>query len=482
MIYNSVSTPDKDINNKKSIKKNSFFSFLTTSLRVIANFFLFWTIARFYGPEIFGQFTYAFTVITIFLYLADFGLDILLTTDLPRDLSQLNIIFNELLTIKLIFICISSSLLFVYAFIVNISNAVFQLLVILNIYLIATSFLNYLFAFFRALEKLEIETKITFIYNLFVIITVSLLYIFKFEVVYLAFSLVFFRLIALFLAFQWSLKYIDKIRIKIKFGLLKKYKSKVSIFGTHYIFNYLYYNIDTVLLAYLTGEKSVGIFQAAFKLLVILLIIPEIINNALLPALSRLNNEDILIWEKYSSLLNKILMIIIFPATILVYANAHSIIDIVYANSQYNYSAVILKYYVLIIAIRFMIEPLGLLLTTSNKQHVRAYTVLFVTIISIIMNILLIQKYGVIGVVLTGLVSNSIILITYIFFSYNICKKWYFNYKNVHFLLSIILFAITIVFIKSIFAHIFLYLIYLTVFGYFIFLTSEEKALISAYK
>jgi O-antigen/teichoic acid export membrane protein len=477
-----VSTPDKDINNKKSIKKNSFFSFLTTSLRVIANFFLFWTIARFYGPEIFGQFTYAFTVITIFLYLADFGLDILLTTDLPRDLSQLNIIFNELLTIKLIFICISSSLLFVYAFIVNISNAVFQLLVILNIYLIATSFLNYLFAFFRALEKLEIETKITFIYNLFVIITVSLLYIFKFEVVYLAFSLVFFRLIALFLAFQWSLKYIDKIRIKIKFGLLKKYKSKVSIFGTHYIFNYLYYNIDTVLLAYLTGEKSVGIFQAAFKLLVILLIIPEIINNALLPALSRLNNEDILIWEKYSSLLNKILMIIIFPATILVYANAHSIIDIVYANSQYNYSAVILKYYVLIIAIRFMIEPLGLLLTTSNKQHVRAYTVLFVTIISIIMNILLIQKYGVIGVVLTGLVSNSIILITYIFFSYNICKKWYFNYKNVHFLLSIILFAITIVFIKSIFAHIFLYLIYLTVFGYFIFLTSEEKALISAYK
>lgn len=477
-----MSTPDKDINNKKSIKKNSFFSFLTTSLRVIANFFLFWTIARFYGPEIFGQFTYAFTVITIFLYLADFGLDILLTTDLPRDLSQLNIIFNELLTIKLIFICISSSLLFVYAFIVNISNAVFQLLVILNIYLIATSFLNYLFAFFRALEKLEIETKITFIYNLFVIITVSLLYIFKFEVVYLAFSLVFFRLIALFLAFQWSLKYIDKIRIKIKFGLLKKYKSKVSIFGTHYIFNYLYYNIDTVLLAYLTGEKSVGIFQAAFKLLVILLIIPEIINNALLPALSRLNNEDILIWEKYSSLLNKILMIIIFPATILVYANAHSIIDIVYANSQYNYSAVILKYYVLIIAIRFMIEPLGLLLTTSNKQHVRAYTVLFVTIISIIMNILLIQKYGVIGVVLTGLVSNSIILITYIFFSYNICKKWYFNYKNVHFLLSIILFAITIVFIKSIFAHIFLYLIYLTVFGYFIFLTSEEKALISAYK
>jgi O-antigen/teichoic acid export membrane protein len=175
-------------------------------------------------------------------------------------------------------------------------------------------------------------------------------------------------------------------------------------------------------------------------------------------------------------------MIIIFPATILVYANAHSIIDIVYANSQYNYSAVILKYYVLIIAIRFMIEPLGLLLTTSNKQHVRAYTVLFVTIISIIMNILLIQKYGVIGVVLTGLVTNSIILITYIFFSYNICKKWYFNYKNVHFLLSIILFAITIVFIKSIFAHIFLYLIYLTVFGYFIFLTSEEKALISAYK
>ncbi|MGK9368119.1 oligosaccharide flippase family protein [Melioribacter sp. Ez-97] len=477
-----MSKPDLDINNEKSIKKNSFFSFLTTSLRVIANIFLFWTIARFYGPEIFGQFTYAFTVITIFLYLADFGLDILLTTDLPKDLSRLNIVFNELLTIKIIFICISSLLLFVYALLVKISNDVFHLLVILNFYLIATSFLNYLFAFFRAQERLEIETKITFIYNLFVIITVSLLYFFKLDVVYLAVCLVLFRLLALYIALLKSLKYIDKIRIKINFALLKKYKDKVSVFGTHYIFNYLYYNIDTVLLAYLIGEKSVGIFQAAFKLLVILLIIPEIIINALLPALSRLNNENKLIWESYSSLFNKLLMIIIFPAAILIFTNAHNIIDTVYADSQYSYSAEVLKYYVLIITIRFMIEPLGLLLTTSNKQHIRAYTVLFVTIISIAMNIVLIQKYGVLGVVLTGFVTNSIILITYIFFSYEICQKWYVNTKFVYFIFSVILFGITVLFIKLLIVQFLLYLIYLVTFGYFIFLNKDEKELIKAYK
>jgi len=482
LIYKSVTKQNLDINKERSIKKNSFFSFLTTTFRVIANFFLFWTIARYYGPEIFGQFTYAFTVVTIFLYLADFGLDILLTTDLPKNIKSINVIFNELITIKLVFIGLASLLLFIYALVVNLSDLAFQLLLILNFYLIATSFINYLFAFFRALEKLEIETKITFIYNLLVIIVIALLNFFKFDIKYVALSLVTFRYIVLLLAIQKSLKFISKIRIIFDFDVLKKYRSKVSIFGTHYIFNYLYYNIDTILLAYIIGEKSVGIFQAAFKLLVILLIIPEIINNALLPALSRLNKENKLTWERYSSLLNKLLMIIIFPAALLVYFNSQNIIDIVYANSQYHVSADVLKYYVFVIVIRFMVEPLGLLLTTSNKQHIRAYTVILVTIISVLINIIFIQKYGVLGVVWTGFITNSLILITYFFFSYDICKKWYLNKQNVYFLFSIILFGLAVFFIKTILAHIFIYLIYLTVFGYYIFLTKEEKALISVYK
>ncbi|MGK9477433.1 flippase [Melioribacter sp. OK-6-Me] len=470
-----------DKSEERSIKKNSFFSFLTTSLRVIANFFLFLTIARFYGPEVFGQFTYAFTTITIFLYISDFGIDILLATELPKNRSIIDSIFNELFSIKIIFIVFSFSLLLVYIIIVDIGKVTSGLLIILSFYLITSSLLNYFFAFFKGIERLEIETKVTFIYNLCVIVLIALLYFFNFKIIYIALSLVVFRIFSLAIAYYDLLRFISSIKIKFDFSLINKYRNKVSIFGLHYIFNYLYYNIDTLLLAYILNERAVGIFQAAFKLLVILLIIPEIINNALLPALSRLNNENKLAWEKYSYLFNKFLMIIIFPAAIIIYLNSKDIINFVYDN-DFNKSAEILKYYVLIIAIRFLIEPLGLLLTTANKQNLRAYTVFIVTIVSIVMNIIFIHKYGVLGLVWTGFITNLLILITYIFFNYNICKNWYVNKTTLSFFVSIIILALLLAYIKSLLIQFIIAIIYIFVYGYFIFLNREERILINPLK
>ncbi|HED05429.1 MAG TPA: hypothetical protein ENI61_01945, partial [Ignavibacteria bacterium] len=60
----------------KRIRKNYLFSFLSISSRLIANVIVFWIIARYYGPDIFGQFSLAHTIATISILLGDFGLDL----------------------------------------------------------------------------------------------------------------------------------------------------------------------------------------------------------------------------------------------------------------------------------------------------------------------------------------------------------------------------------------------------------------------
>ncbi|MCX7797880.1 MAG: oligosaccharide flippase family protein [Melioribacter sp.] len=461
-------------NKLKSIKKNTFFSLITIVLRVLANFFLFWTIARFYGAEIFGQFTYAFTVVNIFMFLADFGLDILLITELAKNKDSFNRVFQDFFPVKIIFIALTFVILIVYSLLVNLSSTSFWLLIILNFYLVFTSLQNYFIAFFKGIELLYQETKVTFFYNILLLLVVIVLCYNRASIYCFAFALVIIRLVSLLLVYKCLLDF--NVRIKIKFNELQisKYKSQISIFGIHYIFNYLYYNIDTLLLAYILGEKAVGIFQAVFKLLVILLIIPEIINNALLPSLSRLYTENRTTWLKISSLMNKLLLITIFPVVIIIFLNADSIIHLVYSN-QYNEAIPVLKVYVFSIAIRFIIEPLGMVLTTSNRQKIRAFTVFWVTIISIILNIILIKQYNIIGAALTANITNFIVLVIYVISNLGICLQWYLNKNVLYFVFSIIVFAFINAYIGNFILNIILYILYLITFGYFVLLNEEER-------
>src|SRR3990170_4014485 len=85
------------------IRNNSVFSFLSISSRLVANVVVFWIIARVYGPELFGQFTFAQTLATIFILFADFGFDILLTNEIARDRDKAKALFQQFFSLKLIF-------------------------------------------------------------------------------------------------------------------------------------------------------------------------------------------------------------------------------------------------------------------------------------------------------------------------------------------------------------------------------------------
>ena len=64
------------------IRRNTVFSFAAALIRMLATMLMFVGIARFFGPQAFGQFALAHTYLTIFYIIADFGIDILLMTEL----------------------------------------------------------------------------------------------------------------------------------------------------------------------------------------------------------------------------------------------------------------------------------------------------------------------------------------------------------------------------------------------------------------
>ena len=99
------------MNEIKNISKNSVFYFISTLSRLVSNVVIFLLIARHYGPQLFGSFSSAHTLSMLYLLIADFGFDLLLTTEIAKNRENVSEIVNRFVPSKMVLIIISCLLL-----------------------------------------------------------------------------------------------------------------------------------------------------------------------------------------------------------------------------------------------------------------------------------------------------------------------------------------------------------------------------------
>lgn len=423
------------------IRRNSLFSFLSTLARVVANFILFWLIARYYSEEIFGQFSFAQSVSTTFLIFADFGFDILLITEVSRKKNQAAFLFQKYYSLKFVFSIAALVLMWGIALIIPISLQTRILIFLFSFFMIFSALSNFIFAFFKGYEKLEYEASISLGINLMLIISVLTLVILKSSIIVIS---VFF-IISRITGFLLAISRIKKINVDISFKLVKNGlwddKNRILVYGLFLLFNNLFFQIDTLLLGLWKGEYEVGVYQAVFKLVLLPLIIPDIFSNAFMPTLSRLFSSDITKWEKTGFLLNKILIAIAIPVSLIFFVFADKIVIILYGGQKYLEAIPVLRILSITFFLRFSFETFSLMLTTSNRIPLRMWVVLIATTLNIILNYFFINIYGVFGAAVVSLISNSLVLVVYFYFQWNLFVKWILNEKQILFyLLSLLIF------------------------------------------
>ncbi len=459
------------------IKKNTFYTVITISSRLIANVLLFWLLARYFGPELFGQFTFAHTLSTIFIVFADFGLDIILTTKLAADKGNDSKIFEKLLGLKVIFLILATSLMLLTSTTFNLNNETTKLVIIFSIYLIFTSSNNFFAGVFKGNEKFILETRVSILSNSFLVVSTIFLLIFNRSIIEIAFAFAFSRIIGTIYSILNLYKTDYKLTFKFDLSGFKLLGGKVLIFGFHLIFSFLFFQIDTLLLAKLKGAYSVGIYQAVFKLVMLPLVIPDILINSLLPTLSRYYTENKEEWIKLGSLMGKILFILALPFSTIMIFYSESIIEFAYGLNGYQDAVDVLKVFGIIILIRFVLEPFALMLTTSDRQFIRLITVLIATILSISLNYLIIPKYGVLGASFVSLVVNLFVGLIYFLSLKGNFSFWLFSIRQG--IAIIIVFSVGYIFFKFIYlptiVELPIILAIYTIIGYKYYLNKDEK-------
>ncbi|HMN48497.1 MAG TPA: flippase [Ignavibacteriaceae bacterium] len=412
------------------IKRNSFFSLLSMSSRLIANVIVFWLIARIYGPDTFGTFTFAHTTATLLILLADFGFDILLTTEISRDREQAVKIFQNIFSYKIIFSVASVLIMWIFSFQGNYSYESRISLWIFSFFILFTTLTNFSLALIKGFEKFSYESVVLVIANLSLVIIVIVLSFIKVNILIIAIAFVLTRLFGLVFSVYYDKKLVPDLSFRISFPKEKELHKKVLIFGFHLLFANLFFQIDTILLSLWKGNLYVGIYQAVFKLIILPLMIPDILNFTLLPVLSRLFATDREKAIKISFLMNKLLFFLALPITLILFVYAEDIINIIYGYKQYSDSIPILKIFAFNIFIRFSFEAFALMLTTNNRQIIRMTTVILATIINLALNYLLIPEYGVNGAATVSLISIIFVYGVYSIYYFELLKKWYMNFQT----------------------------------------------------
>ena len=270
--------------------------------------------ARILGVSGWGLFSYILSAVSIACFLSDAGLGSLITREYSKDANYSD--YKQMIVwVKLLYLVVSFIIVVGASLLLMKTWPLFLISVLLGMFIIIDSLRDFAAAIARGSEKMEVDafskTLVTLVTSIFGIImlhfypTVGML-----AIAYLVGSVVAFFTISRYLRpllrnFKLTLNRI--IFLEILTGSLA--------FAVIMFTNLLMDNEDTLMVGYMSGFHSAGLYAATQKIIQFLLILCSIIGTAMLPILSRHSDDP----ERFQKIYSKIwlfLMSIALPLVV----------------------------------------------------------------------------------------------------------------------------------------------------------------------
>jgi len=390
--------------------RNMGWAFSGRIFSLIISLFIGALVARYLGPQRYGVLNYALSFVTIFAFLSSLGIDSIIIRDLVKEKKDKNTILNTAFVIKLIGGFLVTLLATTSSILLKNDSYTTILILIYSTHLIFAS-LNVTDSYFQSMVKY----KYSFIAQFSSTTAVSLLKIFliyeNFGTGWFVLALVFEIAFSSIILLKIFAGLGNKLSFSINYDLAKKMLTDSWPFILSGAFYFIYTRIDQIMIGKMINTDSLGIYSAGVKLAEIWYFIPSIICAVLFPAIISAKTVNP---EQYGERLKKILV------TILSISTAIALFEFIFAKylililfgQAYLGAVIILKIYTWSGIIVSLIMVLQQYLTIENKTKLIMASSLVGALINIILNFILIPKYGIIGSAWATIVSYAIIPIT----------------------------------------------------------------------
>lgn len=184
----------------------------------------------------------------------------------------------------------------------------------------------------------------------------------------------------------------------------------------------IYSQIDRVFIGYFLSPSQVGIYVASFSIVLLLSFLPQAFSYQALPTFSKLfSKNDKSAYKLTYQKVSKVLFLVSFPLLVCISIFAKEIITVLYGN-DYIDGALVLVILNIGYFSRCIIGPASESLVTIGKTQKPMIATLAGCIANVILNLLLIPRFGIYGAAIATSIS---VVLSEIFMGF-------FNYKFLH--------------------------------------------------
>jgi O-antigen/teichoic acid export membrane protein len=397
------------------IAKNIAALIISTLIVLISGFLYSMYTARYLGPERYGTISFALAFTAIFGVFTDVGLSQLTVREVARKKSLAEKYFGNVLTAKLVLAVAAFAVVVVVINIMGYPDTTGKVVYIIFLSVIIGA-LNGLFnSTFQAFERMEYQS-ISGVLNS-VSMLVAALFAISHNLGVIGFAYIYLVSNLLVLAFNSVVSVHIHFRPhpEMDWTFLEPAFKEALPFGLTALLGMVYTYEASIILSYFQGNEGVGWYNAAYRLVLMLLFVPSIVNVVIFPVMSRffVSSSDTLsfIYIKYFKYMQILAFPMLFGTTLL----ADRIILTVFGTGFTN-SIIALRILIWVPVLTFLGAAFVNLLQATNQQAVMTKMSAICVVVNVLTNLLLIPRFSYIGSSVAT-VMTEIVLVGGIFFA-----------------------------------------------------------------
>ncbi len=400
------------------IFKNFSMVFISDLVGRVLFFFLIISIARFLGAEGLGYYSFVFAFVGLFVLFNDLGLSTLLVREVSRSHSSAQRYLSNILSVKILLGVLTFAASAVAIFAAEDRPFIIYSVLLASLAMFFSSMKDTFLSVFQSFERMKFIAAIRATES-FLIVAFSIAALLSgYGVV--AITLIFLCVYVLTFALSMAaVSRVVRLRLSADFPVWKRFIVQSSPFWLTGIFMAIYFRIDTVMLGIMRGYAETGVYNAAYRLLDALYIIPGALIPVLYPVMSRLHITGRKMLEEVYRRAFSYLLIIALPMAVGATFLAGRIMAFVYRGSisaDVGNAAIGLQILIWAEVFIFLSSISGHLLNSINRQMVFTITAASAAAANVLLNLYFIGRWGYIGAAITTVMTEFGVLLSLFYF------------------------------------------------------------------
>lgn len=395
----------------KIVKNNAVINIIWLSadslIRMGLGFLVSVWLARYLGPHEFGIYNYCLAIITIYVSVASLGMNGVVVREVIKNENKVKVIMGTSLYLQILGSLLASVLVTITIYVLrpNDWGVLFAVLVMLPSVLLRSSDI------FKYWFESKIKSKYTVLsqniaFFISSAVKISIIY-FKGSYLYVCATVSLEALITcLLLYFYYKKNHSSEEKWLFDYYEAKRLLSlswPLILSGVAFM---LYMRIDQIMIGNMIGDSAVGIYSVAVKMVEVWYFFPVAIVSSLFPKIIKLREVNVLEYNKRLQFLYDILVVLSVSIALIVTFLSDYIIGFFYTH-QYTEASILIKIYAWVSVFYFLSSASGRWYINEGLQKYALNRNLIGLVMGVVLNFLLIPKYGSLGSVYATLIAYA---------------------------------------------------------------------------